>query len=217
MTSKLAQSEKVTQLSVELEKRRKTHSQKILIFASPHREELEVLNCLIGLKGFFFICVPQEVEENSLLKLKEKYLKSSLKISLSSSNSNLDDSELLLVDEVGFLSELYKFCDLTILGGGFSGKPHNLIEPVIGGSPVLAGHMLSRAPEAQLLLEKGCLKAFQSQDKLVSYVTKLHSLIALGGDNFNREIRKDFLNHKEREAFYESLPRPEERIASFLK
>ena len=210
-------SKKVKNLSIELDALRKKRSLKILIFASPHKDELEILRQVTALKGFFFMCVPQEVEKASLAKLRENYIDQSLRVEYSSSSTNLKETDLLLVDEVGFLSQLYAYCDLAIVGGGFSGKPHNLIEPAVGGSAILVGDKLSRAPEAALLREKNCLQAFQSQTKLMSYLKDLNKLIMLGEKEFLFKIKKDFISQDDRKAFFESLPRPEETIASFLK
>ena len=46
---------------------------------------------------------------------------------------------LILVDEMGFLSELYSFCDWAFVGGGFGAGVHSTIEPAICGIPVACG------------------------------------------------------------------------------
>ena len=51
----------------------------------------------------------------------------------------------LLVDEVGFLAELYLECDLAWVGGGVGGEGlHSVVEPAAAGVPVLFGPVHDR-------------------------------------------------------------------------
>ena len=45
----------------------------------------------------------------------------------------------VLVDEMGFLSELYGAADWAYVGGGFGAGVHSTIEPAIQGIPILIG------------------------------------------------------------------------------
>ncbi len=57
----------------------------------------------------------------------------------------------VLVDEVGFLAELYLECDLAWVGGGIGGEGlHSVIEPAAAGLPVLFGPVHDRWEAAEL-------------------------------------------------------------------
>ncbi len=79
----------------------------------------------------------------------------------------------VLVDEIGFLSELYASADWAFVGGGFGKKGvHSTIEPAIQGIPVAIGP--SRAEtftEISELRDFGQLSVIQSPDELWSWVT----------------------------------------------
>ncbi|MDR3608199.1 MAG: glycosyltransferase N-terminal domain-containing protein [Oligoflexia bacterium] len=72
----------------------------------------------------------------------------------------------ILVDEMGFLSELYASAEWAFVGGGFGQSIHNLIEPAIHGIPVACGPAgITRFPEVELLREWGQLSILrQSED-----------------------------------------------------
>ncbi|MCB0430332.1 MAG: 3-deoxy-D-manno-octulosonic acid transferase [Flavobacteriales bacterium] len=67
----------------------------------------------------------------------------------------LAQAQVLLVDQVGLLSRIYKYGHAAIVGGGFSGKLHNILEPAAFGLPVLWGPRHRRFWEAEALIEKG--------------------------------------------------------------
>jgi hypothetical protein len=45
----------------------------------------------------------------------------------------------LIVDEMGFLAELYSIMDWAFVGGGFGASIHSTIEPAIYGLPIFGG------------------------------------------------------------------------------
>lgn len=49
------------------------------------------------------------------------------------------DTEVVLVDEAGFLLELYSGADWAYVGGGFGAGVHSTIEPAIQGIPIAVG------------------------------------------------------------------------------
>lgn len=46
---------------------------------------------------------------------------------------------VVLVNQMGFLLEFYRFADLVYVGGGFEGGIHSTIEPAVGGARVFSG------------------------------------------------------------------------------
>ncbi|UCE03934.1 MAG: hypothetical protein JSW67_07085 [Candidatus Latescibacterota bacterium] len=64
-------------------------------------------------------------------------------------------ADVVLVDRVGVLAELYTHADAAYVGGAFTTGVHNLMEPASVGLPVLFGPLHHNAPEAEMLLEAG--------------------------------------------------------------
>lgn len=80
---------------------------------------------------------------------------------------------VVLVDEIGFLSELYASADWAFVGGGFGKKGvHSTIEPALQGIPVAIGPSRAEAfSEIPELRDLGQLSVVKSPDELWSWVS----------------------------------------------
>jgi 3-deoxy-D-manno-octulosonic-acid transferase len=68
----------------------------------------------------------------------------------------LTGQRVLIVDNVGMLSALYRYATVTYVGGGFGREGiHNILEPATYSKPVLFGPIFDKFPEAQELLDLG--------------------------------------------------------------
>lgn len=65
-------------------------------------------------------------------------------------------SNVLVVDNIGMLSALYRYALVTFVGGGFGKEGiHNILEPATYGKPVLFGPIFDKFPEAPALIATG--------------------------------------------------------------
>lgn len=81
------------------------------------------------------------------------------------------DLDVLVVDRVGLLGDLYALATAAFVGGGFhSAGLHSVIEPAAFGAPVLfgPGHQMSR--EAGLLLTCGGARSVSDPEQLAAAV-----------------------------------------------
>ena len=63
--------------------------------------------------------------------------------------------QVLVIDETGYLAELYSIGSIAYVGGGFGVNVHNTLEPAVYGIPVLFGPRHHNSPEAEELVAKG--------------------------------------------------------------
>ena len=63
--------------------------------------------------------------------------------------------QVLILDTIGHLSMAYRFGDIAVIGGGFSGKLHNILEPLVFGLPVIFSPKVSKFPETEQPLLDG--------------------------------------------------------------
>jgi 3-deoxy-D-manno-octulosonic-acid transferase len=69
-------------------------------------------------------------------------------------------ADLVIVDRVGVLGELYALADVAFVGGGFHAAGlHSVIEPAAFGAPVIFGPRWRMSRDAALLLETGAAAA----------------------------------------------------------
>jgi 3-deoxy-D-manno-octulosonic-acid transferase len=92
---------------------------------------------------------------------------------LNDENSGM--AEVLIIDSVGILSQLYRFATVAFIGGGFGGGIHNIQEPVTFGVPVLFGPNYHKFSEARDLVSLGGAFSITSSDELIQRVVEITS------------------------------------------
>lgn len=68
-------------------------------------------------------------------------------------------ARVVIVDEVGWLAELYRHATWAFVGGSFGHKVHNVLEPAAYGVPILTGPRIHNSFEALELQRHGSLFA----------------------------------------------------------
>ena len=70
-----------------------------------------------------------------------------------------EDAEVLIVNCFGLLSSIYRYADVTYVGGGFGVGIHNTLEAAVWDVPVIFGPNNEKFQEAQGL--KACKGGFE--------------------------------------------------------
>ncbi len=137
---------------------------KVVTFASLWpQDEIIILKAIPLLKaiGLKLILVPHEPTQSHISFLKNWLNKNQLSFTLFSelsahSQTSNDshfrtfnfDTDVFLVDQVGYLAELYQFSDFSFVGGSFKKNVHSVIEPLASGNRVVFGPYHLNSPEA---------------------------------------------------------------------
>jgi 3-deoxy-D-manno-octulosonic-acid transferase len=83
-------------------------------------------------------------------------------------------ADVIVVDRVGVLGDLYALADVAMVGGGFHRAGlHSVLEPAAFGAPVLFGPQHRNARDAELLLTLGGGFQASSGDALATQLTRL--------------------------------------------
>ncbi len=114
-----------------------------------------IRNATLDARGVRMILVPHEPTPRHLSALDSQLGQAGLTTRRLSDLEDADDvgAEVVLVDRVGVLAELYAHADAAYVGGAFTTGVHNVMEPAIMGLPVLFGPRHDNAPEAEMLVE----------------------------------------------------------------
>jgi 3-deoxy-D-manno-octulosonic-acid transferase len=83
------------------------------------------------------------------------------------------------------LSELYRYADFSLIGGGFHGALHNIIEPAVWGSHISFGPNYHKFPEAYDAIDHGFGFALTNENQ---WIEMIHNL--LKEDHKLQEIKK---------------------------
>ena len=86
---------------------------------------------------------------------------------------NVVGAECLIIDCFGLLSSIYRYADVTYVGGGFGVAIHNVLEAAVWGKPVIFGPNNKNFQEAQGLLKAGGGFEITSYDDFVGVMRKL--------------------------------------------
>jgi 3-deoxy-D-manno-octulosonic-acid transferase len=97
------------------------------------------------------IIAPHDISEKHLVWIEKRITK---KLVRYSSDSKLEDADVLLIDSIGQLSSAYNYGSIAYVGGGQTGSLHNILEPAAYGLPTIFGPKHSKFPEAHLFLQK---------------------------------------------------------------
>lgn len=80
------------------------------------------------------------------------------------------DHKVLLIDNIGLLASIYQYGTIAFIGGGFSGKLHNILEPAVFGNAVLFGPKHDRFPEANELIGADGAREIQDLPDFANFV-----------------------------------------------
>ena len=86
---------------------------------------------------------------------------------------NVVGAECLIIDCFGLLSSIYRYADVTYVGGGFGVGIHNVLEAAVWRKPVIFGPNNKNFQEAQGLLKAGGGFEITSYDDFVGVMRKL--------------------------------------------
>ena len=102
-------------------------------------------------KNMKYIIAPHEVSKKNISRIKSKL---NNKVNLLSDNKYNVQNNVLIVDSIGVLKYLYKFANVSYIGGGFQKKGlHNILEPCAYGNPVIFGKHFKFSNEAKALIK----------------------------------------------------------------
>ncbi len=111
------------------------------------------------------IIAPHEPTEEHLNDVEEWGTESELRVArLPAADASTD---VVLVDRLGVLGDLYALGNVAFVGGGFHDAGlHSILEPAAFGLPVVFGHKHKGSREAALMIKAGGADAVVSSDEL---------------------------------------------------
>ena len=152
----------------------------VLLGSSWNEEEANLASVINYFPEIQFIIAPHEVSLHRLSKIKNQFGEN---CGFLSEHNSGELPRILVVDSIGLLSELYSESDIAYVGGGYTGKLHNIIEPAAKKNMILFGPKIDHFPEAIEMEKAGFAKRIKGQrelkETLASYITKPDELIKM--------------------------------------
>ncbi|MCE1165711.1 MAG: 3-deoxy-D-manno-octulosonic acid transferase, partial [Bacteroidetes bacterium] len=82
---------------------------------------------------------------------------------------------LIIIDCIGILMNLYSIAYAAYVGGGLRTGLHNMLEPAVFNIPVIFANRVKNSDEDEILIEKGCGIAIDSRNSFYRELRKVLS------------------------------------------
>ena len=86
---------------------------------------------------------------------------------------DLSEVDVIVIDTVGLLAQLYRLGEVAFVGGSFHGSVHNVMEPAAMAKPILFGPTIHNAYEAGILRARGAAQLINNAQEMADVLTSL--------------------------------------------
>ncbi len=136
----------------------------------PVDEELLLTSLLELRERMQIIIAPHDISEQHVLAISALFGNEVIRYT---NYSSTPENRILILDTIGQLTSAYRYATIAYVGGGFTGKLHNILEPGAFGIPVIFGPKHERFPEAQLFLDRKVALEITNSNQLQGLVDQL--------------------------------------------
>ncbi len=145
-----------------------------LVAGSTWPEDEAILSSYINTteKSLKFIIAPHKIEEANILRLAASINKNTTLFSKATPQT-ISNFDVLIIDNIGMLTKIYNYADISYVGGGFVTGLHNTLEPAVFGIPVIIGPNYRGFKEAEELVKQGGIIAINDAQSFNTVATKL--------------------------------------------
>ena len=145
-----------------------------LILGSSWKKEEKILSNVIDeFPNIQFIIAPHEINTKRLNELKNCFGSNSK--FYSEIDFKKEIPKILIIDKIGLLADLYSLSDFAFIGGGFTGKLHNIIEPAAKGNTIIFGPNHEKYPEAKLMLDEEIAYIIRDKFELIKILKSIEN------------------------------------------
>lgn len=136
----------------------------------PLDEDVFIPYLLTNEKNLCSIIAPHDIGKKHIDSL---VLKCKGKSILHSNIENWNGEKILIIDSIGILSRIYKYADISYIGGAFKEGLHNILEPAAFGVPVITGPDHKGFPEGPQMEKEGGLFRVEDDKKFAIILDQL--------------------------------------------
>ena len=168
---------------------------KCIVAGSTWKEDEELIQKafpMVSEHSMKLIIAPHEITQSHIKDLLKLYPKALLYSELPDSQQQ-QDGNILIIDNMGMLSRLYKYAFIAYVGGGLtSSGVHNVLEAAVYGKPVLHGPFYKKYHEAVELIKAGGATIIKNKTELTNCINNLIKN-AHGCYGISSEASKNFI------------------------
>jgi len=151
--------------------------QKALVAGSAYEVENDMIQKAYSEKliNSKVIIIPHNVDKEHIHKISEKWGEEAFLYS-GFTEKEATNKKVMILDTIGLLSNLYRYADIAIIGGGFGKGIHNTLEPAAFGIPILFGPKFHKFREANEMINEAAAFVFTDYDSLKKLIIQFQDI-----------------------------------------
>ena len=161
------------------------NNQAFMVLGSVWQADMDVLIPLINSKEFPFqwVIVPHEIHADEM-----KRWESEIQLPVQySKDAAVSGAQVLIVNEVGYLAQIYRGASFAYIGGAFGAGLHNTLEASVYGPTVFFGNKnYTKFKEARDLVEFGLAYPIEDTESLTN---KMHEIYDAEDVFVNKQVQ----------------------------
>jgi 3-deoxy-D-manno-octulosonic-acid transferase len=149
----------------------------VIVAGSTWPEDEVMLKKLLAVDSdISLIIAPHEITQTHISFVKHTFEGAVLYSELQEQINGDTTARVLIIDNIGMLSKLYKYSNISYIGGGFNKSGiHNTLEAAVYGRPVIFGPNYSKFAEAINLIKNKAGLSYKTENELVEISRELLS------------------------------------------
>lgn len=166
-------------------------NQKIILAGSSWLADEKIIQQAVKNLDIKLIIAPHVVGENHINEIQQLFPEAILYSELANNDKK---SNILIINCIGILSNLYQYCDIAYIGGGFGVGIHNTLEAATFGKPICFGTNYHKFQEAIDLINLKAAYSICNQEELKQVLETLLNNEKIY--NQSAEASKDYVKTK---------------------
>lgn len=166
-------------------------NQKIILAGSSWLADEKIIQQAVKNLDIKLIIAPHVVGENHINEIQQLFPEAVLYSELANNDKK---SNILIINCIGILSNLYQYCDIAYIGGGFGVGIHNTLEAATFGKPICFGTNYHKFQEAIDLINLKAAYSISNQEELKQVLETLLNNEKIY--NQSAEASKDYVKTK---------------------
>lgn len=145
-----------------------------VVFGSSWSEDLNVYQSFVNdTLNYKYIIAPHEIGESTLVEIEKRMVKKTIRYTSITSEMDLKEYDVLILDTIGMLANVYTYASITYVGGAFGSGLHNILEAATFGKPIVFGPKYLKFKEARDLVHLGGAISVKNELEFIAAMTLL--------------------------------------------
>jgi 3-deoxy-D-manno-octulosonic-acid transferase len=145
---------------------------KLLVAGSTWQSDEKLLTELLPKinSHYKLVIAPHEIEKNHIAQIKKIFSSFSTVCYSEKEEKQVANYQILIIDTIGILSKIYKYADISYIGGAFKTGLHNILEAAVFEKPLFFGPHFQKFNEAVELVEISGAFSIKNADEMAQKI-----------------------------------------------